>query len=120
MSTQSVLADVAQERRRQRARYGDNATVPIDTGPESQWLKPITNAGAAQIESNLRLEYELNEHATGTTTWVRLIREETAEAFMETDLAKLRTEAVQAAALWVSLIERIDVHLAYGGTSVYY
>ena len=102
--TSSVLDEVMEERFRQTERYGENGGLALGTGPDSRWLQPMVGWNASQIETRFRSEYETHE----TPTWMHLIREEVAEAFMEDDPVRLREELIQVAALCVSLITRLD------------
>lgn len=114
-ATDRVLADVADERVRQRDRYGSNADLEDGTGPATRWLGPFTGASALTIEEALRTDYEDFEDETGKPTWVHLVREEVAEAFAETDPVRLRAELVQVAALAVSWVEKLDARGTNGG-----
>lgn len=107
INTIAVLEDVFKERTRQVAQYGHNETLESGTGPESRWLGPYTNDGAKEIEVTLRRDYEEFEEETGNPTWVHLVREELAEAFVETDPKLLAEELTQVAALCVSWIEKL-------------
>ena len=102
-----VLQDVLAERTRQVARYGFNEDLEDGTGPATRWLGPFTGLSAADIERDLRADYEDWEDTEGKPTWVHLLREELAEAFMEDDPAKLYAEVIQVAALAVSWCERM-------------
>lgn len=100
-----VLRLVAEERVRQVARYGSNDDLEHGFGPNTRWLLPYTTASATDVEAALRQDYEDFEAETGKPTWVHLIREELAEAFMEDDVLKREAEAIQVAALLVSFVE---------------
>ena len=108
--TALVLADVAEHRAEQRARYGDNADLADGTGPGVRWLHtfPVMscNSTAELIEVRLRQEYE--SHGEVAPSWMHLVREEVAEAFQESDPVRLRAELVQVAALCVSWCETLD------------
>lgn len=106
--TDSVLAEVAHERAGQFLTYGTNNQLANGTGPETAWLLPLTAMPATAIEENFRQDYEDFEEEVGYPTWAHLVREEVAEAFAESDPAKLRGELLQVAALCVSWIEKID------------
>lgn len=105
--TWEVLADVYDERVRQVARYGTNEDLEDGTGPEVMWAFPLTDSCAKEIESDFRWEYEQHEQTTGKPTWMHLVREEIAEAFLETDPTRLYQELIQVAALAVSWSEKI-------------
>jgi hypothetical protein len=102
--TKRVLEEVGLHRSEQRARYGTNDDLVDGTGPQVQWLLPIAFHRAAVTEKMLRGEYEQHERPT----WMHLVREEVAEAFMESDPARLREELIQVAALCVSWVETLD------------
>lgn len=106
--TTEVLLQVREERARQFAQYGDNSDLEDGTGPLKPWLSPLRQSAAYEIERELRKEYLNHEAAHGKPTWMHLIREEVAEAFMEDDPARLRAELLQVAALAVSWIEKLD------------
>ena len=106
--TELVLADVRAHRAEQRARYGDNADLLDGTGPDVRWLDTFpsfsSRSTAELIEVRLRQEYD----SQPKPDWMRLVREEVAEAFMESDPVRLREELVQVAALCVSWMETLD------------
>lgn len=95
-------------RHEQVRRYGHNEDLDDGTGPDSQWLVPVTFDTAETIQVELRAEYEDHEERTGSPTWMHLVREEVAEAFQEDDPVRLREELLQVAALAVSWIETLD------------
>lgn len=106
--TRVVLDLVLAERRAQEARYGEENEVLVDgTGPETRWLLPYTNEPAWAIQADLRGDYEDFEEEAGKPTWLHLVREEVAEAFLETDSDCLAAELIQIAALCVSWVERL-------------
>jgi hypothetical protein len=98
----AVLLEVYAECQRQEVRYGADNEVALDgTGPAVRWLPGVV-ADANNIERVFRLDYESR---TGSITWMHLVREEVAEAFKESDPARLREELTQVAALcanWAS------------------
>lgn len=113
--TRAVLDLVLAERRAQEARYGEaNEKVVDGTGPETRWLWPYTIHTATEIQEELRSDYEDFEGENGLPTWVHLVREEIAEAFLEDDPDRLAEELVQVAALCVSWVERLPVQLQLG------
>jgi hypothetical protein len=111
-STQFVLTDVAAERGRQIARYGTNSDLADGTGLDERWLghglDPLQQHTAWDIQIDFRADYEAHEAEHGKPTWMHLVREEVAEAFQESDPARLRAELIQVAALCVSWIEKLD------------
>lgn len=108
--TLDVLDDVRAERRRQYAAYGTNEALEDGTGPDVMWLLPLSIEGATHVEDSLRVDYEAYKavNPSGLPTWMHLVREEMAEAFKEVDQDRLREELIQAAALCVSWVEKID------------
>src|SRR5690606_1639603 len=107
--TVGARAAVAGERSRQYSRYGTNEDIEDGTGPEVQWLYGTRwTDDARTAESTIRDDYEAYEALHGAPTWRHLVLEEIAEAFMESDPARLRDELIQVAALAVSWVEKID------------
>ena len=108
-NTVDVLMEVFAERQRQEARYGDaNRKTQSGTGPGTRWLLPYTFDSAAQIQQQLRYDYEDYEAEGNPVTWAHLVREELAEAFeLEPDDPNLPVELIQVAALCVSWVERL-------------
>jgi hypothetical protein len=120
--TTKVLLEVREERARQFERYGSNADLQDGTGPDAPWLgqelDPSERLTAKELEAHFRSDYVAHEQLTGAPTWMHLIREEVAEAFMEKDPVRLRAELLQVAALAVSWVEKLDtrepqLHLEY-------
>ena len=108
---QLTVLEVLDERARQYARYGTNADLEDGTGPDVRWIPNIWDAydsTAEGIEAGLRADYEATEVTQGKITWMHLVREEVAEAFAESDPARLREELIQVAALCVSWVEKLD------------
>lgn len=95
-----VLAEVAEERLAQNARWGEQ-NHPDGTG-------------GAFLEECAAFSKEDCEQATeaGRLTWRHILTEEVAEALAETDPARLRAELIQVAAVAVAHIEAIDRRLA--------
>lgn len=104
--TIAVLENVFEERLRQVERYGHNEGLEDGTGPDVQWL-PDDIDSATRIEVEFRRDYEMHKAEHGAPTWMHLVREEIAEAFMETDPDRLEAELTQVAALCVSWVEKI-------------
>lgn len=108
-----VLQAVAQRRIEQVQRYGHNDDLQDGTGPEAEWLDAVVDVAhlgpfdATEIEELLRQEYVKYERDHGSPTWMHLVREEVAEAFMENAPAKLEDELLDVAALCVSWVETL-------------
>ena len=116
--SREVLEAVFREREQQVARYGLNRDLEDGTGPDVRWLSgthPYLDALPAEmIELVLRREYDTHPKPT----WLRLVREEMAEAFKESDPVALEAELLQVAALCVSWIERLRERVAQQQRSV--
>lgn len=95
-TTYEVLAEVAEERRHQDAKWGEQ-NHPDGTG---------TKLDAATRE--LTRENCDAEHRAGRGAWRHILSEEVMEAYAESDPAKLRAELIQVAAVAVGWIEAID------------
>lgn len=106
--TVNVLSDVRAERARQFATHGTNENFLDGTGPDVKWFGDVT---ASQAEQTLRTNYEAYEAEHGVVTFRHLVAEEVAEAFQESNPARLRAELLQVAALAVSWIEKIDARI---------
>jgi hypothetical protein len=108
-----VLEEVSHERARQDARWGQQ-NHPDGTGPRGVWF--------LQLEAHLAGDSWLNgdvadaaKHRCASAadvaegdTWEKVLTEEVAEAYAESDVAKLRTELIQVAAVAVAWVEAID------------
>jgi len=98
-----VLSDIVTERARQIAVWGDQRH-PDGTGPEMVW----SFTGPAEFVRNVAQAISKSKAADGHVTWLDILLEEVAEAFAESDLALLRTELVQAAAIIANWVHDID------------
>lgn len=94
---QVVLADISTERDRQLLKWGPQ-THPDGTED---------TANSRELRDMWRRHCDAMARQ-GRVTWLDILREETYEAFAETDPAALRKELVQAAAVAVAWIEDID------------
>ena len=105
-----VLTMVRQERLRQVGLYGLNEDHELGFGgtvSDYPWLSPYTADPSGLVEAAFRTDYEKYEREHGKPTWMHLIREEVAELFLTEDTDDTVTEAVQVAALCVSLVEHL-------------
>ncbi len=93
----SPYADIATERIRQHATHGDQSHLPDGTGGEYR----------RYVVSFMRGECE-DAAKANRLTFRHILAEEVAEAFAETDPARLRAELVQVAAVCVQWIQAID------------
>lgn len=94
---QGVVREVVLERFRQDAKWGEQ-NHPDGTGPT------IPTLNAAE-QARHECDYA---HRNGTGTWRHILAEEVAEAFAESDPARLREELLQVAAVAVAWVEAID------------
>jgi hypothetical protein len=100
----AVMSEVEDRRRSQNARWGD-----VDKQPD----RPIGGETSLARERDLigaRLVKEKRERA-GTLTWMDILKEEFLELAAEpdTDWARQRDEALDAAAVLVAMIEAGDL-----------
>lgn len=106
-----VLNLVRDERAQQDEKYGHlNHCHPMGFGgnvPVYPWLMPYSNADSGRIEAAFRADYGGYEKTHGLPTWMHLIREEVAELFDTRTSSDTIEEAVQVAALCVSLCEQL-------------
>jgi hypothetical protein len=109
--TFGVLSEVSAERKSQDAKWGEqNHPDGTDVNwvdeirPALGWVGYSPAAHATSLARN-----DTNKAARrGDLTWLKILREEVAEAFAETDPAKLREELVQVAAVAVAWVGAID------------
>jgi hypothetical protein len=100
----TVLDEVAAERARQDAKWGEQ-NHPDGTGP---WVKNPDRMSNMEDQRDIA-RVDCQEAARGgDLTWMLILREEVYEAFAEKDPAALRAELVQAAAVAVAWVEAID------------
>lgn len=110
----SVLREVMAERIRQHRHYGHvNRGLADGTGPDVQWLGVgdpyLADRAAVGIERAVRSEYERYERTNGGVDRMRLVREEVAEAFKESDPTRLAEELTQVAALCIGWVADLRV-----------
>jgi len=108
IKTIAILERVFEERVRQVAQYGHNDDLEDGTGPNVEWLWPVSDLNATEAEADFRAEYERYEQAKDRPTWMHLVREELAESFAESDPERLSEELLQVAALCVSWVESLE------------
>jgi hypothetical protein len=99
-NTTAILAEVAAERERQDSKWGEQ-NHPDGTGGAHQRI------AAAKAKRYCDAYFE-----QGVGDWRLILTEEVAEAFAESDPARLRGELIQVAAVAVSWAEAIDRRLA--------
>jgi hypothetical protein len=96
ITTDRVLSEILAERIAQDAKWGEQ-NHPDGTG---QYPEQI-NADVARMACQSAAD-------GGYLDWLHILREEVAEAFAETDSARLRAELIQVAAVAVAWAEAID------------
>lgn len=106
--TEMVLAEVLDERRRQKAIWGEQ-NHPDGTGPEVQWMS-AHDASAKEAREQLRARCQ-RRFSEGRGTWLDILLEEMAETFAERDPLAIRAELIQVAAVAVAWAEAIDRRL---------
>lgn len=94
-ATHFVLADIAAERARQLAKWGEQ-NHPDGTGRPGD--DDMANLDRAKCKAN----------GPDEDNWRDILQEEVSEAFAETHPLALRAELVQVAAVAVAWIETID------------
>jgi hypothetical protein len=90
-----ILAEITAERARQDAKFGEQ-NHPDGTGE------------IYRRDADLARDRCQRAHRRGGLTFQHILDEEVAEAYAESDPAKLREELVQVAAVAVAWIEAID------------
>lgn len=96
-STETILAQIGEERERQDAKHGAEQDLPNGTGGFG-WM--IARERAIAL-TDRRMEL-------GTVTWLDVLNEEFCEAMAEEDEALLRKELIQTAAVCVKWVEALD------------
>jgi hypothetical protein len=99
-----VLGDIGEERVRQDERWGAQ-NHPDGTGPGL--LMPVGGITADLYREAMRDRCDLM-HQVAAGTWEHILTEEYAEAMAEDDVARLRKELIQLAAVAVAWVEHID------------
>lgn len=96
-----VLQDIAEERLRQVEKWGPQSH-PDGTSPDF----------AAERDDYRAYCDKMADLSPETDTWLNILREETFEAFAETDWPALRKELIQSAAVAVAWVEDGDARRA--------
>lgn len=95
MSRAYILMEVLEERRRQRAKWGEQN---YPDGTNADWIKTRDMAQSATDAAT----------SCGALTWLHVLYEEVCEAFAEDQPEALRSELIQVAAVAISWIEALD------------
>lgn len=101
MSLQDVLTEVAEERARQDARWGEQ-NHPDGTG-NRYGLSAVPEPAADFARQRCDAAFE-----RGAGCWEHILYEEFCEAMAEDDPERLRNELLQVAAVAVHWIEALD------------
>lgn len=112
MTLPSVLFEVAKERARQDARWGPQA-LPDGTGAQvvhrdKGVLRDLAVLDIKRQEARAAQANCDRAAAEGCLTYRHILEEEVAEAFAEDDIARLRAELIQVAAVATKWVEAID------------
>jgi hypothetical protein len=107
MSLQDVLAEIAEERARQDARFGEQ-NHPDGTGT-AYGLRDVGVLSADFARKRCDTAFD-----RGNGSWEHILYEEFCEAMAEDDPALLRGELLQLAAVAVHWIEALDLRRATG------
>jgi hypothetical protein len=75
------------------------------------FLSPLFDPDVEDMKASAEYQKADNDYveSIGEHSWYGILHEELYETFAETDLHKMRAEAIQLAALSVRMIETIDV-----------
>lgn len=104
----TVLKEVAAERQRQEAKWGEQNHAD-GTGPDHIFLGKGLDAPSSYSYLRERATWITDNNATaGRLTYADIFLEEVFEAVAETDQVKLREELIQVAAVAVAWVEKID------------
>jgi hypothetical protein len=107
-STATVIAEVAAERARQEAKWGEQ-NHPNGTGPEHVCWPAVASASNTYANLAARAKASTDTAARlGGLTYADIFLEEVFEAMAESDPVKLRAELIQSAAVAVAFVEKID------------
>jgi hypothetical protein len=107
-TTASVLDEVAAERERQNAKWGEQ-NHPNGTGPdEVSWTALMSKSKTYGMLATRAKQTTDDNAKVGLVTFADILLEEVFEAMAEEDQDKLRTELIQVAAVATQWVEAID------------
>ena len=99
LAMKQVVLQVAEERYRQHELWGEqNLAIGADFGSD----------GAQAELKRFRQRVKFREAKGDYSTWHEIMTEEMLEVLAETDRSKLKTEAIQLAAVLVQFVEFLD------------
>jgi hypothetical protein len=104
-SIKRVLNDVQREVERAEVKHGDQFHLPVIVEGEGSTKK------YASLADRQKAFIAKMGRAGATITWQDIALEEVFETFAETEPARIRAEALQAAAMFVQIARRCDVEL---------
>lgn len=112
-----VLGEVAAERSRQDAKWGEQ-NHPDGTGAVWEFCSGQHAGWAQEAADDARRRCQEAVDRTWGDTYALILNEEVAEAFAEDDPTKLREELLQVAAVAVAWVEKLDreAEAMYGGS----
>lgn len=96
-ATISILTEVLDEVEKAEAKHGPQMDLPLGFSSLRFAQKAAEYTGLTNQAA-----------AVGQCTWMHIAREEVFETFAEDDPAKARAEALQAAAMFIQIIRKID------------
>lgn len=100
--TSAVLGEVAAERGRQDAQWGEQ-NYPNGTGPARRLFGKRADEWRDEVQKRVD-----TLASRGELTYGAVLLEEVCEAYAEDDPAKVRAELIQVAAVAVAMVEKID------------
>lgn len=97
----TIFSEVAQELVKAEVKHGPQMHIPLGCGNRafgtlSEYYKERTDIAFSH----------------GRGTWMHIAREEAYETFAEDEPAKIRAEALQAAAMFIKIVQRCDIEIA--------
>lgn len=121
-----IAHEVVAEAIRSIDKHGEQAHLPMGTGPDTTPLAARNVEPGSMHQSGLwpgmrarqlariatldTKSHSANEGGDDTCTWWLILREEVFEAAAEANPAKLRAEMVQIAAVALKMIDALDHH----------
>lgn len=104
---EDILLDVLRELGKAEAKF-PGQHLESGTGPGLLWLAGLASNNSAKTLATVLRDRTNDRSEDGLLTWRDMLLEELAEAFAESDPAKLRAELLQVAAMAVRWIGDLD------------